>query len=166
MTWTANQVFNGTATLNGANTLSGAQINGAVVVNGATLELKSNAIAQFDISTTLLMSAGTHFQASGTTFQMPIRTVSSNYTIDSAGLDWCILGDTSSSSLNITMPVPSSGRFLCVKVKAPASHIITLFPNGSETIDNASSYTMSGTNLQGVFLQSDGTNWHILNRWS
>ena len=92
---------------------------------------------------------------------MPITTVSSDTTV---GVQhYTIISDSSGGVKTITLPSNSislKGRIYIVK-RVGGNNVIVI-TNDSATIDGASSKTLS-SNYDKHIMQSDGTNWHIIN---
>lgn len=76
-----------------------------------------------------------------------------------------VMGDTDSGNLEFDLPPASTctGRQYVVK-KIASSNSLVVRPNGSETIDGSSTKTAT-TNNAFLTIQSDGSNWRIIN-WS
>ena len=70
-----------------------------------------------------------------------------------------ILADASGGAITITLAAPLKGEKVTVKKIDSSTNAVTIVPNGSETIDGSSSYTLASQN-EHVSLVSDGTNWY------
>lgn len=87
----------------------------------------------------------------------PITTISTTTTLD--GTNYTVL---CSATLTVNLPAAASntGRVYNIK-NIGAAATITIDPNASETIDGATTYTLT-TQYQTVTIQCDGSNWFIL----
>ena len=98
-----------------------------------------------------------------------ITITASTYSVDtnSTTSDLVIFTDSTSNTVTITLPAPSAGRLIYVKDKTgkAATHNVTISQHASETIDGASSLTLS-KNYDAVLLISDGTNWSIIGEYA
>jgi hypothetical protein len=95
---------------------------------------------------------------------MAIKSVSSDYTVTAA--DNTILANTTSASINITLPAAGSitGRIYTIK-KIGTGGIdkeLTIFPTGGN-IEGGASYKIYN-DWTYVTLQTDGTNWYIIKK--
>jgi len=86
-----------------------------------------------------------------------VKNISANYT---AADGEALAVDASAGAVTITLPSPSSGARVRVKKTDASSNTVTVQPSGSETIDGASSHTISQKNEAYEYV-SDGTNWLI-----
>jgi hypothetical protein len=94
-----------------------------------------------------------------------LRTVTSNYTVDSASKDYILLVDTSSAPVTVTLPSHSDSRTLIIKDAGGNSAVnnITLVRNGSSgDIDGYTGDRILATNLASWTLVSDGSDWYIV----
>ena len=77
--------------------------------------------------------------------------------------DWVIICNASSGALTITLP-PAAGLEAVVyhikKIDSNAN-IVTIDGNGSETIDDATTASIT-TQYENVMIVCDGSNWHII----
>lgn len=89
-------------------------------------------------------------------------TKTANYTMTES--DYTVLCDTSAGGFTISLPAASgcSGRIYVVKkiTGNSGTNNITIDPNGSETIDGSTTYTLQCRSS--VMIQSNGANWWIL----
>lgn len=71
--------------------------------------------------------------------------------------------DTTSGNITATLPAAAtcSGMVVAFKKTDAAAHSVILDGNGSETIDGATTYTIS-SRYNSVTIESDGTNWQVL----
>ena len=93
---------------------------------------------------------------------MPIKTVTGSYTFTVD--DYTILVNNSTT---VTVYLPTAacapGRTYCVQKLARHNSDIIIDPSGNELIDGASTLIFSSKNT-GYIMQSDGSNWWIINR--
>ena len=96
----------------------------------------------------------------GGSLSLPISTLSSDTTI---GIQhYTIIADSSGGVRTITLPSNSSllaGRTYIVK-RVGGNNIIDT--NDTATIDGSNTQTL-GSDYDRLMVQSDGTNWHIIN---
>ena len=89
-------------------------------------------------------------------------TKTANYTMTES--DYTVLCDTSAGGFTISLPAASgcSGRIYVIKkiTGNSGTNNITIDPNGSETIDGATTYALQCRSS--VMIQSNGANWWIL----
>ena len=80
-------------------------------------------------------------------------------------LDGIIRADATSAAITLTLETAAGcdGRLHHIKKIDSSSNAITIDGNGSETIDGASTYTLSAQ-YDHVLLISNGTNWDILSK--
>ena len=74
------------------------------------------------------------------------------------------LGNASSGSFDLKLPAPptvGSGYMTTAKKIDSSGNSVNYKPNGSETIDGASSFSLV-EQYDAVTLSTDGTNWHII----
>lgn len=86
---------------------------------------------------------------------------SSNYTALES--DDLILCNCNLNNINIALPAASSlqGHEYTIKKIDSTANTVTINPNGAETIDGESSYTLS-SQYQVIQIRSDGTNWYLM----
>lgn len=86
---------------------------------------------------------------------------SATLTLDAS--HWTVLCDCTSNAITITLPAAAShtGRIYNVKKIDSTANAVTVDGNGSETIDGATTQTIS-IQYNSIMIQSDGSNWHIL----
>ena len=89
-----------------------------------------------------------------------ISTQTANYTI--LATDGTILVDATGGAVTITLPTPVSGKKYIVKKIDTSANNVTIATTGGATIDGAATQT-TGVAYQTYVLQSDGTNWYIIN---
>ena len=89
----------------------------------------------------------------------PIRTETANYTVVDG--DVSILVDASSNAVTVTLPAPSVGRVVRVKKIDTTTNSMVIDGAGA-TIDGAATRTTTVA-YQSFLVQSDGTNWFIMN---
>jgi len=88
-----------------------------------------------------------------------LKTVIANYTMTWA--DETILADASGGAITVTLPDPASypNYEIMIKKIDSSTNAVTVTPHGTETIDGASSLTLSSQN-DAKRLRSDGSNWY------
>ena len=82
---------------------------------------------------------------------------SGNYTASDGEI---VLVDASAGAVTITLPSPSAGARVRVKKTDASTNTVTVSPSATETIDGASSHTIS-KQYETYEYVSDGTNWFI-----
>lgn len=89
---------------------------------------------------------------------LAITTKTAAYTATSA--DDTILCDASGGAFTVSLPAAAavSGKVYVIKKIDSSANAVTIDPNGSETIDGATTNALSSQN-QRRHIQSDGTNW-------
>ena len=87
-----------------------------------------------------------------------IKSISAAYTAKPD--DGIILVDTSGGGVTVTLPLASGLKTKIFQIKETANpgSNVTVARSGSDTIDGATSYTVSGTYAYARFV-SDGSNW-------
>jgi len=100
---------------------------------------------------------------SGGSFATGISTKTAAYTIGTG--DFTILGNTTSGSFALTLPMASgaTGRIYVIKKISSDANVLTIQHNGSgsDKIDGASSVTLT-SQYSAYTIQSDGTNWDVI----
>jgi len=88
-------------------------------------------------------------------------TKTSDYTLTET--DSIIAADASGGAFTITLPTASgiAGRQYTIKKVDPTGNAVTVAATGTETIDGASTYSLSAQ-YDAVTIVSDGTNWLIV----
>lgn len=88
-----------------------------------------------------------------------IKSVSDAYTAKPD--DGIILVDTSGGAVTVTLPLASGlkTKVFTIKKNTSSANNITIARSGSDTIDGATSKTVSGTSYEYTRLVSDGSNW-------
>lgn len=97
---------------------------------------------------------------------LPERTINGNTTL-STSTDGVIFVNASTTPLTVTLPSATgtqSGYVYDIKkIDTSPVGIVTINTSNSQTIDNASSVTLSNPG-ESILLQSDGSNWRIIMR--
>lgn len=93
-------------------------------------------------------------------FYSSIRTVTGNTTMDA---DYSMLLVNNSGTATITLPAAASntGRKYTVKKVSAASNDVVIDPNASETIDGATTKTLT-LQYSSITFESNGANWHVV----
>jgi len=86
-----------------------------------------------------------------------VTKVTANYTASDGEI---VLVDASGGAVTVTLPTPSNGARVRVKKIDASTNTVTVSPSGTETIDGASSHTISQKNEAYEYV-SDGTDWLI-----
>ena len=88
----------------------------------------------------------------------------SPYTVDSAGaLPNYYLGVNGvGGGVTILLPAGVDGRELVIKSEANQTSDITITPNGAETIENTTTYSILAATDGAVTLIFRGTNWNVV----
>jgi hypothetical protein len=93
-------------------------------------------------------------------------TKSSNATL--ALTDTVVMADATAGAFTITLPTAvghSDLIYWIKKIDSSFTNIVTVVPNGSETIDALTNITLANRG-EVIMIQSDGTNWRVLSRRS
>jgi lysophospholipase L1-like esterase len=120
------------------------------------------------ISHYLVVNASSTPSSNGTTLQVnggfSTITVSKTAAYTLTGADYTVLGDATSGAFSFTLPSATStaGRIYIIKKTDASANAITVATSSSQTIDGATTYSLS-TQYKRVQLQSDGTTWQIIN---
>jgi len=90
-----------------------------------------------------------------------VRSVSSSYKL--AFSDHIVLADSTSGVVTITLPTAKGikGQQYIVKRTSAGKNLVKILPNGSETIDGGTAYSL-GWQYHSVGVISDGSNWMVL----
>ena len=90
-----------------------------------------------------------------------VNSVMANYTATAS--DRVILCDATGNSITVSLPSASgiTGRVYTIKRIDSSANTVTIDPDGSETIDGASTYSLS-SQWDFVTIVSDGSNWVII----
>ena len=78
--------------------------------------------------------------------------------------DFSFMCDTTSAVVELLLPAASTvtGRILVAKRLSAGANVVTLTPDGSDTIDGAADLDLT-TQWQAVTIQSDGvSNWYVV----
>jgi len=125
------------------------QSNGTTYLNGAAGTSLHFRINNVDIAT--LSAAG---------WSIPIETITGNTTLDAS--HEVVLCDATSGAFTATLPAAAtySGKRYVLKKIDSSANAITIDGNGAETIDDATTQTLS-SRYDSVTLFCDGTEWWI-----
>tara|TARA_R110002110_G_scaffold8879_1_gene44278 strand:- start:3278 stop:3994 length:717 start_codon:yes stop_codon:yes gene_type:complete len=85
------------------------------------------------------------------------RTITANYTVTDG--DYTIFVNAGNANLTVTLPTSANigGRMYIIKRVDSSGNTVTISPDGSETIDGASSIVIASQSS--AILQSDNSNW-------
>jgi len=123
---------------------------GADLANNSTGEISAQDIR--DIATDITDST-----------EMGVVTITEDYT--AAGYT-TILVNNSAADATVTLPTASSASeriYNIKKIHSSASYKVIIDGDGSETIDGSTTYNLY-LQYESVKIQSDGSNWHILEK--
>jgi len=142
--------------------------------NSQTVRVMASGSASATWTLTLPAAAGNKGQVpydsdgSGTlgwsNLQMGVHSVSSdNYTVTDTDGHRIILMTTGASNRTLTLPTASdnTGRILTVKKSDSGAGKIVLTPEGAETLDGRTDYTL-WVQYDSYTFQSDGANWQLI----
>ncbi len=136
--------------------------SGAFIVadKGSSVSIQSGANLTCNGGSTLWAVNGSTTLLDGYT-QFGILTISGNYSVDSSGRTDNILLVNTSAARTITLPVPTSGRFLKIQDSTGNSFTnkITVSPHSSENINGVNTSATLSNNFGSWDFVSDGTNW-------
>jgi len=130
------------------------------IASGSTSNYAIHATASGGTNNYSFYGAAGIFKNSGSV-ELPIVAKTSTYT--AAATDYTIYCDNS-SGMTIDLPAASgcSGRIYIIK-NVGSSGTITVDGNSGETIDGATTYSLS-TQWSSIMIQSNGSNWLILSK--
>lgn len=142
-----------TTTDNGTDKL---QVNGSASIVGNT----KIATATTSVATLGASGSTAIHQFNGGTSYTNRTIAASTYTIDSSTTDRIVYTDSTSNPISITLPAPTSGRFLIVQDKTgqAQNNNVTIIPHTSQTINGLASVIIANAYGGYIFI-SDGTNW-------
>jgi hypothetical protein len=89
-----------------------------------------------------------------------VTDAGSPYTVTAT--DYYIGVNGAGGGVTINLPVGTAGRMLIIKSEAGQLSTITITPNGIQTIENTSSYTILSSTDGSVTLVFRGTNWNVV----
>jgi hypothetical protein len=89
-------------------------------------------------------------------------TTITNGTYTVLDTDVAILCDTTAGTITLNLPAASgrTGKFYIIHRKAGTTNSITIDPNAAETINGATTLTVSTTAHSDVYIFTDGTSWY------
>ncbi len=91
----------------------------------------------------------------------PVQTVTAS-SVTLNGEDHIVICDCTSNAITVNLPAAStSGRIYSIKKIDASGNAVTVDGNGSETIDGATTATIS-SQYDDIRIVSDGSNWHII----
>lgn len=118
-------------------------------------------IGNFSINGTRTISAS-KYDSVGENAMVSSTTDVTAATYTAGGGEQHINADCTSNAITISLPAASTmaGRWLNVKKIDSTGNVVTIDPNGSETIDGATTISLT-MQYESVTLYSDGTEWWI-----
>lgn len=163
-TATSIYAFNPTATGGGvAVTKIGMQIEnitGGTTNNWAIYSAGGNSVhaGKLNVGSTAAPTSTLHTVGS---FATPYAAKSASYTLTAT--DYTVTFDASGAARTATLPtaVGITGRIYVVKKTDSSGNAVTVDGDGAETIDGATTVTLS-TQYAGRVIQSDGANWQVI----
>jgi hypothetical protein len=95
---------------------------------------------------------------------LTITDADSPYTLDSAGAtpNYYIGVDGAGAGVTIDLTAGVDGRVLVIKSEAGQTSDITINPNGTDTIENTTSFSILAATDGSVTLVFSGTNWNVV----
>jgi len=100
-----------------------------------------------------------------TEIDFPVVTKTDTTTLTDA--ERVVLADATSAAFTLTLPTAVVSApyaiFYIKKIDSSLANIVTIDPNGSETIDGLANITLANRG-ETITLQSDGANWRVLSR--
>jgi hypothetical protein len=122
--------------------------------NGTTVQFA-------DLSSTQTLAAKTLTNPLLNGKRAAITTRTSAYTATTS--DHTILCNATTAAFTVTLPtaVGNTGQMYSIKKIDASANAITIATTSSQTIDGVTTRTLS-TQYQGVTVQSDGANWHVI----
>lgn len=76
--------------------------------------------------------------------------------------DYYIGCDGAGAGITVDLPVGTDGRVLVIKSEAGQTSDVTIVPNGLESIENTTSYTLLALTDGSVTLVFRNTNWNVV----
>lgn len=122
------------------------------------------ALGATTITGALVAGASTAVNSLTGSWAVTTRTITGNLTVDSVSTDYIILVNAS-SSLNITLPLPTNGRRLIVKDIAgtlSSTVLINMVQHASEKIEGLAATKALGTPWGSWTFVSNGTDWFMI----
>lgn len=152
-----------------SSTIVNADVSNTAAIAGTKI---SPNFGSQNVSTTGTLSAGQSSLGSSTSantvsgsIAFTIKTFSTTGTIDTTTNDMLVLADTSSAAFTLTLPAPTSGRFLLIKDKKQTfgTNNLTVAPHSTEKIDGTAGNLVLNINNQNIIFESDGVDWYSSN---
>ena len=166
---------NHTATIQTA--AAGSGVIRSLAINGDTVELQNSGGTKFQVGTdnksyvNLRPSSNSSFELGSRFLRWKnifangayhgVISISADTTL--AENNNAVLCDASSGTITVTLPASAnySGIRYHIKKTDSSSNVITISPDGSETIDGQSSYVVNNQ-YESITLVCDGSNWFII----
>lgn len=136
------------------------------VITDLSVTLASNSPAGTDVIGSTLddfVRAQSGFIAQLYAGKKAYASVSTTYTL--LATDGLVECDATSAAFTVTLTAVASslGRVITIKKIDSSANAVTVDGNASETIDGATTYTLS-TQYDSVTLHCDGTKWNVINK--
>ena len=157
--------------LTAGNGLTGTSYNGSVgyIWQVDTTTVNSNDVKTYGTQTvggtkTFSGNLTTNGMLKGVGFNQPISLKTANYTLTAN--DHTVIFNTASGNLTATLPAGVEGQIYILRKSAygVSTNNLIITPNGSETIEGSSGYTIDACSGEGITIQFLGGNWYIINR--
>jgi hypothetical protein len=135
--------------------------NTVTIIPVESIDSQANVVLRSLNDVVVIQSTGAFWNVVSSTLSQTITTKNGNYAATIS--DSTILVDSSSGNVTITLPVSSIpiGKIYVIK-KMVAANTVTVDPQGTSTIDGASSLSIT-TQYTATQLQFDGTNYVVIN---
>ena len=107
------------------------------------------------------MSIATSLVSGEDTKKLSVTNVTNNY--NATANDDLILVDASGGGVTVNLPTAAgiTGNTIRIKKTDSSLNTVTLDPNGSETVDGETTFTIS-FQFEAASIASDNSNWHII----
>ena len=139
-------------------------VDGYISASAAISGSKINPLFGTQTLTAGTSNLGTSTSASSIAGSLTLttKTFAGSGTIDATTKDLIIYADTSAGAISLTLPAPTSGRFLIIKDKKQTfnTNNLTLIRNGSEKIDGYAGSVVYDKVNHNLMITSDGTDWY------
>lgn len=169
---TATFVFTSSATIaaniDGRNVLIRSEAANSNAVTHAASSATTNWTVTWPTSAGLIGQSLIARDGSGTLlFRYPDRAIDQTANYTATGDETVITCNAASSAFRIDLPAAASfvgKRYLIKRTDSNILNVVTIDPNGSETVDGSTGTTLN-TQYESVELVSDGSNWQTIQRY-